>query len=196
MNRLKSALRSSAVRRARMWSLPPCRRARRIFRRGPFISSCPIRRAASSISPARGGAKARRSSRSDRCCREPAGRRRHRRRRLRRSRRPTVTISSSWIRRSSSIRRCRNDALRHLQGSGDDLDRQFVAGSSGGCAATRRQDLRRARRLRQSQSRQAQLRARPASAPRRISPPRCGRSAPASRRPMCRTRASVRRSST
>ena len=51
-------------------------------------------------------------------------------------------------------------ALRHFQGPGDDLDRQLVAGSSGGRAGTRHQNLRRACRLRQSQSGQAQLRVR------------------------------------
>ena len=51
-------------------------------------------------------------------------------------------------------------ALRYLQGSHDHLDRQFLAGSSGGRAAAWSENLRRACRLRQGQPRQAQLRVR------------------------------------
>ena len=50
-----------------------------------------------------------------------------------------------------------NDALRHFQGYRAALDHELVAGSFGGRAAARHQDLRRAGRLRQSQSGQAQL---------------------------------------
>ena len=48
--------------------------------------------------------------------------------------------------------------LRHLQGSGDGIARQFVARGAGGSAAAWRENLCRACRLRQSQSGQAQLR--------------------------------------
>ena len=106
----------------------------------------------------RAGAEDRRGAWPDGGAGEQARRRRHRRCRLRRSfsaGRLQHGADGSGHRRQSDA--AENDALRHLQGPGDALGRQLLARGSGGRAAARHQDLCRAGRLRQSQSRQAQL---------------------------------------